>query len=163
MKRILSLLLPFSLVFGFSACQKKPVDPQKIVNTYEKFIEACGRTQVSDDKKLVGKRTLKKDAYSGSYLATCQDKSGREVPFGGGSLKERKIQVHGTIQTQGGKCSVWVRLGEEKKELPLDENGNFHALLEMEGGGNYIILEYEDFKGTVKLYADYAELPAKNM
>lgn len=155
MKKMISLLLILCLLFGFAACQKKEPDPQKVLNVYEKFVEACGKTQVSEDKKLQGERHLSEDAYVGSYLATCEKANGREVIFGGGSLKERTVFLHGTLKTQSGKATLSVRLGEKKQEIPVNEDGSFETVLEMQGGGNYIMLDYADFNGTVTLYADY--------
>lgn len=163
MKRFVSLTLLLCILFGFSACTKHDANPQKILNAYEKVVEACGRTQMTKDKDLIGNRVLKEDAYVGTYLATSEHANGRDVVFGGGSLKERKVDIHGTIQTTSGKATLCVRLGEKKEEVATDENGNFHALLEMSSGGNYIMLDYENFEGTVKLYANYEEAQAQNI
>lgn len=163
MKKLVSLFLLFCIVFGCSACSKQNADPQKILNVYEKVVAACGRTQITKTEDLIGNRVLKEDSYVGTYLATCQNESGRDVVFGGGSLQERKVKIHGTIQTQSGSATLSVRLGEGKQEITTDKDGNFEALLEMNGGGNYIMLDYAQFEGVVKLYADYEEAQTQNL
>lgn len=155
MKKLVCLFLIILVSFGLSACSIQNADPQKILNAYEKFIIACGKTQVTDDNQLIGKRTLTADTYVGTYVATCENASGRDVVFGGGSLKQRTIKVTGDINMQSGKVTLSVRLGEKKEVIPIKENGSFNVILDLEGGGNYIMLDYEDFKGTVNIYSSY--------
>lgn len=158
MKKIALVVLVICVLLGVSVYTIENISPSTILNTYEKVVESCGRTQVSDDKDLIGKRTLKEDAYVGTYIANCANENGREVIFGGGSLKERKVKVHGTIKTESGKATLSVRIGENKNTVTTDDNGDFTILLDMDGGGNYVILDYEDFTGSINLYSDYEQI-----
>ena len=36
-----------------------------------------------------------------------------------------------------------------------DENGYFETNLSLESGGNYIMVNYEDFTGIIELYSEY--------
>lgn len=41
-------------------------------------------------------------------------------------------------------------------ELETDENGNFETKLNMTSGGNYIMIDYKNFSGSVKLISEYS-------
>lgn len=163
MKKIISGFLILCVLLGICVYAIQNTEPQKMLSVYEKVIEACGRTQITDDKRLIGERNLGEDAYIGTYNASCNNANGRDVIFGGGSLNERKIMLHGNIQTESGKATISVRMSDSKETVPTDDNGNFSILLELNGGGNYIMIDYENFKGGVKLYSDYEEILLKQL
>ena len=53
-----------------------------------------------------------------------------------------------------GKATVRIRQNEEVKELSVDQDGIFETDLNLENGGNYIMVSYEDFQGSVTLTSE---------
>ena len=71
--------------------------------------------------------------------------------FGGGSIETRRLQVYGRILAEEGQATVRIRMNEEVVELEVDEEGRFETELRLKSGGNYIMVDYEEFSGTVEL------------
>lgn len=65
--------------------------------------------------------------------------------------------IYGTITTESGKATVRIRQNWDVTELETDEEGNFETNLSLDNGGNYIMINYEDFTGTIELYSEYEE------
>lgn len=157
MKKLLTLLLAFSLLFGVTACGSSEIDPQKMVDRWDRFVEMLGKTQITPDAKLIGERTPGEDTYVGTYYAHCNHASGRDVVFGGGSIQERTVQLQGHVDTENGAVQIRVRLGDEVSYVTPNAAGDFAAGFSLKGGGNYLMLDYEDFSGTITLTAFYPE------
>lgn len=157
MKKLLILLLAFSLLFGFTACGSTQNDPQKIVDHWDRLVEMLGRTQITPDAKLIGIRTTGEDGYVGTYDADCNQSTGRDVVFGGGSVKARTVHLQGYVECLSGTAQIHARFGERVEELRPDENGNFEASYQLTGGGNYLMVDYAGFSGTITMTAFYME------
>lgn len=149
MRKLLVCILALMLLLSLSACGEEKLE------CLEEWADKLGQAQLTDNKDLIGSREEGIDSYVGSYEATCEDDSGRDVIFGGASTMERTLYVSGTIKTEKGSATVRIRLNDEVSELTLDVNGNFGAELSLESGGNYIMVLYEDFTGTVELRSAY--------
>ncbi len=52
---------------------------------------------------------------------------------------------------------IRIRLGSEVKEYKVDGDGNLEKELDFQGGGNYIMIDYDNFTGIVDLTAEYKE------
>lgn len=155
MKKIAVLVLSLLIIFSFSACSSN-LDAEEVVNKFDSFAEQLSRSQITSDKKLVGKREYaNNDHYTGNYIAKCDNADGRDVIFGGASVKEHKLKLTVNSAKYSGSFKIRVRLGSEVEEYIVDENGSFEKELEFNGGGNYIMIDYENFKGTVELSAEY--------
>ena len=76
--------------------------------------------------------------------------------FGGGSVESRKLYLCGYMVTYSGKAVVRIRMNEDVVELEPDEEGYFETSLNLEGGGNYIMVKYENFCGTVEVTSGYS-------
>lgn len=157
MRKLLMMLMALSLMFGTTACHGGDVEPQKLVSQWDRFVEMCGRTQITPDEKLIGTRTYGEDGYVGTYYADCDEATGRDVIFGGGSIQERDVHVQGHVEQSSGTVKLRVRLGGQVEEPVLDEQGNFDLSFHLDGGGNYFMLDYESFSGTITLSAFYLE------
>ena len=149
MRKLLRCCLALILTLSLSACGKGSLEG------LEEWAGKLGQTQITDGKDLIGSREAGIDDYIGSYEAECEDDSGRDVIFGGASTKERTLCVSGTVRTESGSATVRIRLNDEVIELTPDENGDFETELSLESGGNYIMVLYEDFTGTVELRSAY--------
>lgn len=158
MKKFIALLMALSTLFLFSACQMRPIEIEQLKDGYQKFVENLGHSQLTASQDLIGKRTSTADEYTGSYEASCtRSTSGRDVIFGGASLKSREVHVRGTLQREAGKATVRIRMNGKVEELPIDQSGSFEVDCHMESGGNYIMVVYDSFQGSVQLVSEYEE------
>lgn len=157
MKKYISALIAILMIFTFSACGFDNIEPRKIVEKFDKVTEFISKSQITKDKDLFGKREYSDDKYVGSYESICDEADGRDVIFGGASVKERKIKVYGNIKTDKGSAKVRIRLGEKVNLLEIDENGNFCKELDFDGGGNYIMIDYKNFSGSISLTSEYVK------
>ncbi len=142
-----------AMLVGTTACSGVKLDPQQLLQRWERVVELCGKTQITPDAKLIGTRTYGENAYVGTYYADCKESSGRDVVFGGASLQERTVHLQGHVEQTSGAVCLRIRLGKEVQELKPDAQGNFEGDFVLTGGGNYFMLDYEHFCGTVTLTA----------
>ncbi|MBS6475681.1 MAG: hypothetical protein KH354_06840 [Clostridiales bacterium] len=160
-RRILTTICLLWLLLCLSSCVAcssfARFDPQNAVERFDRFAEWLSQSQITGDRNLIGQRSCAKDAYTGEYRAQCSSASGREVIFGGASVKERILKLFASIETVSGKATLRIRLGASVKEYPADEYGRLETELKLNGGGNYIMLCYENFTGTIVLSSAYAE------
>ncbi len=91
----------------------------------------------------------------GQYTADCTEATGRDVVFGGASTQARTIRVYGVIETEAGEAKVRIRRNATVEEYGPDEHGGLELVLDLSGGGNYIMVCYDSFSGTVELHAEY--------
>ena len=134
-----------------ASCRWESEDTQRVVDGYEALVSVVGSFQITNDRELIGSRMRGTDAYTGSYTADCQDADGRDVIFGGASIRTRRLHLTGQVRTEAGTARLRIRLGEEAQYWEPDENGCFDIPLLLSGGGNYIMVDFEGFRGTVEL------------
>lgn len=157
MKKFIALFMALGTLLLFSACQMRPVEIDQLKEGYENLVENLGRSQITDAQDAIGQR-INADEYTGAYEASCtRSTSGRDVIFGGASLQTRKVHVYGTVHAKGGKATVRIRMNGEVEELPIDQDGSFETECHMESGGNYIMVLYENFQGSVQLTSEYSD------
>lgn len=77
--------------------------------------------------------------------------------FGGASVKDRKIKLKVKILTESGAVSLRVRTGSDVKEYSVDENGIIEKTFDFDSGGNYAMIIYNNFTGTVEMTSEYAK------
>ncbi len=152
MKKFLVIVVILCLMLSISACQ---TDSNKFYDFLNGIVQNAGNTQITEQHDLIGNRVLDKDAYTGRYNAYCEGNTGRDVIFGGGSIESKKLHVYGIIHTNTGKATVRIRLNEDIKELSVKEDGSFETHLSLNSGGNYIMMDYEDFNGEIELRSEY--------
>lgn len=157
MKRIISLLLAVIMLFSFTFCIHKD-NAELIIGGIDRMINIFSLSQLTSDSSLIGKRYYHdRNRCTGSYSASCLSESGRDVIFGGGSAKERTVILKAKILTESGTALIRIRLGSEVKEYKADADGNLEKELDFQGGGNYIMIDYDNFTGIVDLTAEYKE------
>ena len=83
--------------------------------------------------------------------------TGRDVVFGGASIHNRDLFLSGHIETESGNATVCIRMNSEVVELAPDADGHFETTLKLNNGGNYIMVVYEDFTGTMEMNSEYFE------
>ena len=156
MKRFTAaVIILFSMLF-LSSCSFK-IDAEKGTEQLDKVFYSISSYQLTFDQNLAGSRELC-DNYTGKYIANYDGQSGREVLFGGASLKNLTISVHGKIYTSSGTARIRLRMNTDIQYIETDESGNFSTVLQLESGGNYIMTELQKFCGHIELYSEYITL-----
>jgi len=157
MKRVAAVILSLCLSACLSGCQLFHMKPQERLNFLDGIVENVGRVQLTEDRNLIGERTAYADnLYTGEYRADCRRANGQDVVFGGTSLLERKLVLKGSIRTTSGRAEIRIRMNGNVVQPSIGDDGSFHTELDFQGGGNYIIVSYNQFEGTVEMTAAYA-------
>lgn len=157
MRRVIRGALILGLTVQLAACGIY-LDTDQVVDFLEGVTENLGSSQITSDKELIGERLCATDAYTGRYLSDCDRSTGKDVVFGGASIESRKLYLSGCIITYSGQAVIRIRMNDEVIELEPDEDGYFETELSLDSGGNYIMVRYTDFTGTVDLTAGYTPL-----
>lgn len=157
MKHAIIFLLLAALVLSLTGCRLNCMEPEEMQDFLDGIVENIGDSQITDDADLIGTRILtdSADAYTGEYTSQCESATGRDVIFGGASIQNRELFLSGTVQAETRKATVRIRLNEEVYELEPDDDGYFETTLKLDNGGNYIMVVYDGFSGTVNLDSKY--------
>lgn len=155
MKKFLVLLTLLLLSFGLTACDWADSTPEEMHGFLDDIAGYFGSRQITDDDELIGRRKLTDDAYTGSYTSDCKGCTGRDVVFGGGSILNKTLSIEGQIRAESGSAVVRIRMNNEVIELKPDSDGHFDTELNILSGGNYIMINYSDFAGSVELHSEY--------
>ena len=158
MRRVISGVMIVCMVFQLTSCGFPFGNLKQLSDVLEDLAGVVGSSQITGDSRLIGERLYGEDVYTGRYLAECDGSTGRDVVFGGASIESRKLYLSGYIQAYSGKATVRIRMNWDVIELEPDEDGYFETELNLESGGNYIIIKYEDFTGTVDLTSGYTRV-----
>lgn len=157
MKKVILIGLLLSIVLSLTACDWKDVTPEEMHDTMDDVAGWFGKGQLSEDDELIGTRRAGEDAFSGTYQAKPENVTGRDIVFGGSSILTRTVKVEGTIRTQAGSAAVRVRMNDEVISLTPDAAGKVETELHFVSGGNYIMVDYKEFIGTVDLICTVLE------
>ena len=155
MKKLLLLLTLLLLTLGLTACDWADSTPEEMQGILDDVAGFFGRSQITDDDELIGTRKLSDDAYTGTYTSDCAGNTGRDVIFGGGSILNKTLSIEGQIRTESGSAVIRIRMNDEIIELEPDSDGCFDTELNILSGGNYIMVNYSDFAGSVELHSKY--------
>ena len=155
MKRILLIILLLLAALSLTACDWADSTPEGMHGILDDVAGFFGRSQITDDDELIGTRKLSDDAYTGTYTSDCAGNTGRDVIFGGGSILNKTLSIKGQISTESGSAIVRIRMNDEVVELESDSDGRFDTELSIHSGGNYIMIDYSDFAGSVELLSKY--------
>ena len=155
MKRILLIILLLLAALSLTACDWADSTPEGMHGILDDVAGFFGRSQITDDDELIGTRKLSDDAYTGTYTSDCAGNTGRDVIFGGGSILNKTLSIKGQISTESGSALVRIRMNDEVVELESDSDGRFDTELSIHSGGNYIMIDYSDFAGSVELLCKY--------
>lgn len=157
MKKLLAIFIAVIIILGAVEVVRKP-SSQQIVDDFDSIVHVISLTQITRDSKLIGKReNVGKDTYIGSYSSSCISEYGRDVVFGGASVKDRKVKLKVKILKESGGASIRVRTNSYVEDYSVDENGNFEKTFDFDNGGNYVMIIYNNFTGTVEMTSEYAK------
>jgi hypothetical protein len=159
MKRIITMLLALLMASTFAGCHLHADRPEEIWDQLDTFAAQLGQAQITTDDDLIGVRACA-DMYTGDYAAACDHTTGRDVVFGGSSLKSWEINVSGRVLTKSGKAVIRIRQNWKVTEYAVNADGTFETTIRLSAGGNYMMVEYENFCGTVELKSTYTDTEA---
>lgn len=149
------VVLLFVLLHLYTEWKFENDPPKGVVAQVEEWVGELGETRLTKDAKLAGQRQTGSDDDTGTYRAECEDKTGEEVLFGGGSIRRRQLKVSGTLKTQSGTAAVQIKTGKETTQLTPNENGTFETTVSLTTGGSYVVVVYDHFVGEVEIEAEY--------
>jgi len=151
MKKVMLIGILLCMVMSLTACDLKDATPEAMHQTIDGIVGWFGSGQLSKDDELIGKRTAEDDLFSGRYTAQVAGETGRDVVFGGSSILTRTIRLDAEIKAEAGTAEIRVRMNDEVISLTPDEDGRITTVLHFISGGNYIMVDYESFTGTVEM------------
>jgi len=157
MKIFTWICIVLCLALLLTGCQWEDGTAEELLEIYNGFVEELGQLQLTGDKSLIGKRTPGQDDYTGVYTADCLLKTGRDVAFGGASIQNRSLRCSGRVDALAGEALIRVRKGSDVTYLETDSSGRFDTVLDLESGGNYIMVDYDHFCGKVEMTCEYDE------
>jgi len=155
MKHIISIIICLIILLG--AAFVHIVSTEDIVNGYDSVVEILGKSQLSSNISMIGNRYERKDDYTGGYSCNAESVTGKDITYGGCSLRHRKVKLKGKISNRSGKVSIRIIQGSESAEIPVDKNGDFCKELDLGSGSNYIAVEYDNFTGEIDFKTEYVK------
>lgn len=153
MRHILSILFCFIIIAGsmFVGIFK----PEALIKSYSSVVEVVGKSQLTSNYSLIGERYDEQDDYTGSYKNSSENQSGQDIVYGGCSLKVMNVRISGIINNVSGNIRIYLRNGKSIKEIAADENGCFDEEFQLDGGDNYILVQYDKFSGDIDFKTEY--------
>lgn len=149
MRKLMALCLMICCLFSMSACSK-----DEIVEQYNDALQAVGDNNLTSDKKLQGERDLGEDSYVGTYQADYDGFTGKEIIFGGTSLERdsgNEIIVSCDLSIDDGSIQLLFQSGDSDSEVLCESSGSYSETIELPAASNYIIVQGENFTGSIKL------------
>lgn len=153
-KSIIRILFCLFLIAGIAFFRF--AEPENIVDGFSNVVEFLGKTQLTSEYKLIGERYDEKDDYTGCYKCSADDETGQDVIYGGCSISDIDLKIKGRVETDLGNAKICIRCGSDTYEIKTDENGFFEDRIEFDGGGSYVMIQYEHFSGNIDLKTEYA-------
>lgn len=158
MRRTMTLVLCVCTMVLFSACQFSTLSGHEMVDQFDRIVGKLGQSQITADEDLIGTRENEENSYTGTYRSTCNGDTGRDAVFGGASIEERALCVSGYVHSVCGEAKIRIRMNGEVIVLQCDEDGYFSTTLNCSSGGNYVMVLYDEFTGTVEMTSEYIEV-----
>ena len=157
MKRAVAVLLTLALMLSLTACMSRGSMQLKRADRY--FDDLRGAFKMSDvtsSAELIGRRKNRNgNWFIGSYTAHCENETGRDTVFGGASARDKLIKVKAYIETESGSAVIRLRMNGKVLEYTPDTDGRFEREFNFQNGGNYIMIDFDRFTGTVQMTAEY--------
>lgn len=149
-------LLCLLALLGLCSCQSMEGCGQlkeHIIHGFNDWITQLSHQALTASESLTGERLLGEDDYVGSYAADYNHFNGREILFGGTALTREggnKLSASYELSVSSGTVRLyWLEQDDEHLIADNDGSGTYHFTIG--SGNNYIILEGENFSGSLKL------------
>ena len=151
MKKFILFLMMIACCFVFllTGCTK-----DEIINIYNNIMQDIGDGSLTKDRKLQGERSFGSDKYVGSYCADYDGFTGTETLFGGTALERddgNEINITCTLGITDGTAKVLFKSGADDPQVLIESTGNYSDTIKLPSASNYIIVECDDFKGSIEL------------
>lgn len=149
MRKLIALCLMLCCLLSMSACSK-----DEMVEQYNEALQAVGDNNLTSDKKLQGDREFGEDSYVGTYQAEYDDFTGKETIFGGTSLERdsgNEISISCDLTIEDGTIQLLLQTGDNDPQVLCDSSGEYSETIELPSASNYIIVQSENFAGSIKL------------
>ena len=69
--------------------------------------------------------------------------------------RDKLIKVKAYIKTESGSAVIRLRMNGKVLEYTPDTDGRFEREFNFQNGGNYIMIDFDRFTGTVQMTAEY--------
>lgn len=154
MKKKGLLIIVAIIMLSIAGCSNTAVNwKTSLVDGFNNWLQSFSKYALTKDFELQGIREYGMDAYTGSYEATYEDWTGKELIFGGTSLeRENGNQLKATYRltvTNGTARFYWITAGQEYTIAESDAENIFEFTLG--SGDNYLVLEGNHLSGTLSL------------
>lgn len=149
MRKLIAICLMLCCLLSMSACSK-----DEMVEQYNEALQAVGDNNLTSDKKLQGDREFGEDSYVGTYQAEYDDFTGKEIIFGGTSLERdsgNEISISCDLTIEDGTMQLLLQTGDNDPQVLCDSSGEYSETIELPSASNYIIVQSENFAGSIKL------------
>lgn len=157
MKRLMLVLPMVGIVLLLSACRWNHMPAEELYDCLDGIASEIAESQLTEDANLIGQRWVGEDNYAGTYTSDCTNAIGRDVVFGGASIKERRLRLTGSVQSSDGNAQIRVRMNDEILYVGCSESGAFDQILNFGSGGNFIMVDYDDFTGEIIMDCAYVD------
>lgn len=127
----------------------------KVINTYNSFIQSFDTASLTSNMRLKGKRKYGIDKYVGTYIANYDNYSGEETIFGGTAILRKNgdhIKVKIKIEKESGNINVIAKLGNNETTL-ISDTGEYEDNIYVGGVSYYLTLKLDNFKGNIDIIA----------
>lgn len=151
MKKIISLCIVMCCLFSITGCS---YSKDEIVDKFNQVLQELGDDTLTRDRDLQGEREFGEDSYVGTYRADYDSFTGEEKLFGGTSLERtsgNEIHISCDLDIAGGKAKLLLLTGDEEPQILCDTSTSYSDTLELPSASNYIIIQTENFTGSVDL------------
>ena len=128
----------------------------KIINTYDSFIQSFDTAGLTSNWKLKGKRKYGVDKYVGTYIASYDNYSAEETIFGGTALNRKNgdhIKLKIKIEKESGNINIIAKLGNNETTL-INDTGEYEDGIYVEGVSYYLNIKLDNFKGNIDIIAE---------
>ena len=157
MKRTVAVLLTLALMLSLTACMSREnLRFKRVDRCFDDLRGAFKMSDVTSSAELIGRRKNRNgNWFIGSYTAQCENETGRDTVFGGASARDKLIKVKAYIKTESGSAVIRLRMDGKVLEYTPDTDGRFEREFNFQNGGNYIMIDFDRFTGTVQMTAEY--------
>lgn len=128
----------------------------KMINTYDSFIQSFDTAGLTSNWKLKGKRKYGMDKYVGTYKAEYDNCSGEETIFGGTALHRKNgdhIKFKIKAQKESGDIKIIGKLGNNEIDM-ISDTGEYEDTIYIDGVSFYLTIILDNFKGNVDIVAE---------
>ncbi len=149
MKKAITFFLIACCLLPLTGCSK-----DQVLGRYNEVLQAAGEATLTGSGDLEGERSFGADHYVGSYAADYEGFSGEEVLFGGTALEREggdELSVSCKTESDAGTVRLVFQSGAEEPEILCDTAGMYTGTIQLPAASNYIIVEMENFTGSLDL------------